>query len=541
MSLTKTSAKISIKDVVQKKSVKPTHFPRRLRPIDGKLTEANKSIAENRKSFFQQELTKPDINRYRLSHYENVCISLLQTGYHSAFTELFTLVETQKQTLAKADQSSTFKSPASLRERPDILHSSVDYLIRAELAEWARDYDEVYKTLLRAVDFFRLKTNEDFLVNHFLWRCSEVANKTLRLFRVLSQKSEESLSKEYSHFGNTASLLAKAKRRANEASFHIMTFLAETGEISAAYSTAKQLYETLENEKELYKVPPANPDQESDSRWIVRAPRMSAIVCEHLCRCLLHEAEQVGAENPSDKFPILSEALKFGTESGNQGLVGSCKLAISSIYEQLGDYNLAHKYAYEYYTLAEKLDDRHRVAACSAAIRIYEKLGDVQKAQRLLIKLERLANACNDPLVTIEVEKLVSQFHVRQTQDYTKAYEAAENGFRLALEAGISDMTKTMRLWCGIAKGQSLYVVFGRTVLCAPNDSDSMMSLLNWRSNRAQMQPIDHSKFRDITNFSMQRRREQVRENQKLVTSTQGRVHSVRKDKVTNSDAKKCQ
>ncbi|GAA51728.1 tetratricopeptide repeat protein 29 [Clonorchis sinensis] len=428
--------------------------------------------------------------RYRLSHYENVCISLLQTGYHSAFTELFTLVETQKQTLAKADQSSTFKSPASLRERPDILHSSVDYLIRAELAEWARDYDEVYKTLLRAVDFFRLKTNEDFLVNHFLWRCSEVANKTLRLFRVLSQKSEESLSKEYSHFGNTASLLAKAKRRANEASFHIMTFLAETGEISAAYSTAKQLYETLENEKELYKVPPANPDQESDSRWIVRAPRMSAIVCEHLCRCLLHEAEQ---------------------------------------------------YAYEYYTLAEKLDDRHRVAACSAAIRIYEKLGDVQKAQRLLIKLERLANACNDPLVTIEVEKLVSQFHVRQTQDYTKAYEAAENGFRLALEAGISDMTKTMRLWCGIAKGQSLYVVFGRTVLCAPNDSDSMMSLLNWRSNRAQMQPIDHSKFRDITNFSMQRRREQVRENQKLVTSTQGRVHSVRKDKVTNSDAKKCQ
>ncbi|TGZ57297.1 hypothetical protein CRM22_009950 [Opisthorchis felineus] len=523
MSLTQTSATISIKDVAQKKPVKSTHVPRRLRPINVKLTAANKSIIENQKTFFQPKLTKSDINRYRLSHYENVCISLLQTGYHSAFTELFTLVETQKQTRAKAGQSSTFRSPTSLREQPDILHSAVDFLIRAELAEWARDYDEEYKNLLQAVDFFRSKTNEEWLVNHFLWRCSEVANKTLRLFHVLSQKPEESLSKEFSHFGDIASLLAKAKRRSNEASFHLMTFLAETGEVSAAYSAAKQLYETLKNEKVVYKIPPENPDQESDSKWIVRAPRMSAIVCEHLCRCLLHAAGQLGTENPSDKFPILSEALKFGTESGNQGLVGSCKLAISSIYEQLGDYNLAHKHAYEYYILAEKLDDRHRVAACSAVVQIYEKLGDIPKAQRLLIKLERFANACNDPLVIIEVEKLVSQFHVKQTQDYIKAYEAAENGFRLALEAGSSEMTKTMRLWCGIAKGQSLYVVYGRAVLCAPNDSDSMVSLLNWRSNRVPMQPIDQFKLREITNFSMQRRREQVRENQKLVTSsTQG-------------------
>ncbi|OON13333.1 hypothetical protein X801_10894 [Opisthorchis viverrini] len=172
--------------------------------------------------------------RYRLSHYENVCISLLQSGYHSAFTELFTLVETQKQTHAKTDQSSTFRSSTLLRERSDILHSTVDYLIQAELAEWARDYDEEYKTLLRAVDFFRSKTNEDYLVNHFLWRCSQVANKTLRLFRVLSQKSEESPSEEFSHFGDIASLLAKAKRRANEASFHIMTFLAETAFGSAS-------------------------------------------------------------------------------------------------------------------------------------------------------------------------------------------------------------------------------------------------------------------------------------------------------------------
>uniref|UniRef100_A0A8C5UGL0 Tetratricopeptide repeat protein 29 n=1 Tax=Malurus cyaneus samueli TaxID=2593467 RepID=A0A8C5UGL0_9PASS len=94
------------------------------------------------------------IPSYRNSYKKNICIDMLRQGYHKSFSELLTLIQKWNAFREAAGPGSAIWHEKSLEEQPDKLDQLYHFLTRAEAAQRAGHYEEVYDSQLRLACFF---------------------------------------------------------------------------------------------------------------------------------------------------------------------------------------------------------------------------------------------------------------------------------------------------------------------------------------------------------------------------------------------------
>ena len=75
------------------------------------------------------------ISRYRNSYKHNLCLDMLQDGFHKAFCELFELLTKQKEMLMQEQGDSSEANAMVLEEEPEKLDTLKENLIAAETAQ----------------------------------------------------------------------------------------------------------------------------------------------------------------------------------------------------------------------------------------------------------------------------------------------------------------------------------------------------------------------------------------------------------------------
>ena len=73
-------------------------------------------------------------NRYRNTFFHNLCLEVLQGGFHRSFSEIFTLVKHQQKIVEDAGADSLLQDRTLLADQHEKLRNMKTHLTQAELA-----------------------------------------------------------------------------------------------------------------------------------------------------------------------------------------------------------------------------------------------------------------------------------------------------------------------------------------------------------------------------------------------------------------------
>ncbi|XP_010221099.1 PREDICTED: tetratricopeptide repeat protein 29-like, partial [Tinamus guttatus] len=119
-------------------------------------------------------LSKQEAAACRNSYKKNICIDMLRQGYHKSFSELFALIQKWNALREAAGPGSAIWQQPSLEEQPDKLDQLYHFLTRAEAAQRAGNYEEVYNNQLNLAYCFN-DSEDKWLRNYFYEQCFNTA------------------------------------------------------------------------------------------------------------------------------------------------------------------------------------------------------------------------------------------------------------------------------------------------------------------------------------------------------------------------------
>ncbi|XP_040887607.1 tetratricopeptide repeat protein 29 isoform X4 [Toxotes jaculatrix] len=119
-----------------------------------------------------QIFSKEEIAQFRNSVKQNICVQMLQEGYHRSFSELSFLLQSERDRRAAAEPGSALRLQTPLEEQQDKLETMRQHLSRAEQAERIGSWSVVCEHRLVLGQYF--SAPEDLLLSlYFYHSCAD--------------------------------------------------------------------------------------------------------------------------------------------------------------------------------------------------------------------------------------------------------------------------------------------------------------------------------------------------------------------------------
>ncbi|KAA3676608.1 uncharacterized protein DEA37_0012144 [Paragonimus westermani] len=170
---------------------------RKLSPIQcGQLSETINDQAT--KLHLRSELphlTRRDVTHVRLPFYELLCHTLLENGYHRAFSELFGLHQKQNKERRLAGPESSLWYVPPLAEQPEKVKLMAQHLSEAEAASRRRDAHTVFTSYLTLGLTFKESPDDLWLAEHFF-------KYTLDTATLITDDDSLKLAIAHQHYGH---------------------------------------------------------------------------------------------------------------------------------------------------------------------------------------------------------------------------------------------------------------------------------------------------------------------------------------------------
>uniref|UniRef100_A0A8C3BDR2 Tetratricopeptide repeat protein 29 n=1 Tax=Cairina moschata TaxID=8855 RepID=A0A8C3BDR2_CAIMO len=377
----------------------------------------------------------------RNSYKENICIDMLRQGYHKSFSELFTLIQKWNALREAAGPGSAIWQQKSLEEQPDKLDQLYHFLTRAEAAQRAGHYGEVYDNQLNLAYCFN-DPEDEWLRNYFYERCF-----------------------------NTAQLIkTDGGKRQAQAHAHAGLISEEQGHVMKAAEHYEAFYQLTEG-----------------STWKDEAGRTyNSLACEHLWRIYTLLADKM-LENKEQEQAIkmLRKAFIMAKAGGDKKMEGEAAYCLS----------LAYHFAGEEKTALSILNTSVKIftALCdsSGLGRAYEMIAKILvsqgKVDETLMSLEEFMKVAEDAHLSqslVDACVLLGNIY-NERGNYNKAFEYFTKAFEAASILNNLPLEGETKTYCGIAKTHKLMVAFNSYI--EAEDPVSLKYLLAWKENRSDM------------------------------------------------------
>ncbi|XP_061297147.1 tetratricopeptide repeat protein 29 isoform X4 [Pezoporus flaviventris] len=343
-------------------------------------------------------LSKQEAAANRNSYKKNICIDMLRQGYHKSFSELFALIEKWNALREAAGPGSAIWQQKSLEEQPDKLDQLYHFLTRAEAAQRAGHYEEVYDNQLNLAYYFN-DPEDKWLSDYFHEECFNTA----KLITTDIRKRE---AQAHANMGLIKEEQVGEMKIQGEATYCLSLAYYFAGENQTALST-------LDTSVKIF-------TPLCDSAGLSRA--YAAIA-----KILVSQGKAAETTKHLEEFMKAAENAHL-----RQSLVDACVL-LGNIYNEKGSYNEACEYFSQAYETAKTLNNLPLVDETKAYYGIAKahKLmvpfnshivaEDLISLKYLLAWKENRSDMCTDPL-TVEDACLLTEKLVMSTGRSLKSH-----------------------------------------------------------------------------------------------------------------------
>ncbi|XP_034257378.1 tetratricopeptide repeat protein 29 isoform X2 [Pantherophis guttatus] len=385
-------------------------------------------------------LSKQEAAAYRNSYKKNICIDMLQQGYHKSFAELFTLIEKWNALREASGPGSAIWLEKSLEEQPDKLDQLHYFLTRAEAAQRSENYGEVYCNQLNLAYCFN-KTEDRWLRNYFYEQCY-----------------------------NTAQLI-KIDGGRKEAEAH--------SNMGLVYEEQDNFLKAVEHYEAFYNLTVGRTWKDDTGR------NLNSLACEHLWRIYTLLADKM-LENKEEQEAIrtLTKALKMAEEE-NLKMEGETAFCLGIAYFSAGELQKAMLKLNICLKITKQLEDYVGLArAYQTVARVLLSQGKKDEAIRYLEMFMDIAKNIQQSQGLVDAYTFLGNIY-NESGNYNKACEYFNLAFEAANASNLSDLAlmNEIKVYCGIGKAHSLMLKVNTHIEAA--NPINLECLLDWKENRS--------------------------------------------------------
>ncbi|XP_055502397.1 tetratricopeptide repeat protein 29 [Leucoraja erinacea] len=376
----------------------------RVPPRKERIAEASRLEVRQR----SLKVSKKVINDYRNSYRHNICIDMLQQGYHKSFSEFTTLILYWNAVRENAGPGSDIWMEEPLNKQLNKLDHLQYFLTRAEAAERAGSFEEVYNNQLSLACYFK-KVADKLLSDHFFESClstskmivpcggQKMAEANANIGTAYEEKGE--LDKAAEHYEIFHELTVGQTWQDENCCLHfthactnlwrIYTSLADEKLESAqdkeareflrkAYDIAKEGGDTKMELAALYRVALgylSTGDPERAITYLQTYLELSSSIDDDAGLGKAYEAlamALLSTGNSSEALEYLKTFLGLAEKSGDKlSLIDACRF-LGIMYNNLGQYDVACEYIWRGYEIGMTLGDIHLVEIMQVHHGIYK-------------------------------------------------------------------------------------------------------------------------------------------------------------------------
>ncbi|XP_043827864.1 tetratricopeptide repeat protein 29 [Dromiciops gliroides] len=388
-------------------------------------------------------LTKEEAAGYRNSYKKNICIDMLQHGHHKSFCELFALIKKWHALREAGGIRSIFWMQTPLEELPEKLDQLYFFLTKAEDAELADHYEEMYNHIFALACYFD-NPDDKWLRNYFYERCFNIAQL----------------------------IKADGGRKEAEAYSHMGLLYEENGELAEAAEHYEIFHEMTEGR--LWK--DAN------------GHTLSSMACENLRRIYTMLAERMlNDKHYKQAIWTLLKACEKAKEGGDKKMEGEAAFALGLAYHEAGDFELAKSALNVFSDISIALDDAIGLSRAYEAIaKVLVSQGNMIEALAYLEKVVEIAKNTYQKRRMVEACTMLGDIY-NAKGFYTKACEFFKQAFDTTTEFMDIPLVDETKVHYGIAKAHQMMIAVNSYIECA--DFSSISHLLTWKKNRSYVFP----------------------------------------------------
>ncbi|KAM9330456.1 tetratricopeptide repeat protein 29 [Gastrophryne carolinensis] len=400
----------------------------------------DKSVKDHHHLTNIKELSKEETATYQNSFKHSICIEMLRQGYHKSFSEVFALIQKWNALRDAGGPGSAIWQQKPLEEQHEKLDQLQHFLTRAEEAQRAGYYEEVYKNQFALAQYF--KNEDQWLSNHFFVCCFQTAKK----IKIDGGKKEAEAHANLGMVDEEHGQLEKAAEH-YEAFYHL---------------TVGRIWK----------------DETGRSH--------NSLACDNLWRIYtLLSDKMLQNREWQQAIKTLIKALDMAREGHDKKLEGEAAYRLGLAHISSGNPQTAIKFLNTYMEISKELVDNVGLGkAYEAMAKALESQGKIAESIKYLENFIEVAK--NSNLYQSLVETCICLGEIFNARGkYEKACQYFSQAFEAAVHLGEIPLIEEAQVHFGIAKAHRMMLTVSRHTEAA--DYVSMDYLLAWKKNRSDM------------------------------------------------------
>ncbi|XP_041356982.1 tetratricopeptide repeat protein 29-like [Gigantopelta aegis] len=413
----------------------------------GKLRPLRKMLSKNERKMFEKlqslrtqlpVLTKRDTTKYRNTYKHNLCLDMLQEGYHMSFRELFALIQQQEEDRIRAGPDSIMWTQVMLHEEYEKLDMLKTHLTNAEAAERKYDYSQVYAERSILAKYF-LSTKDKWLSDHFFNTCLTT-----------SQAIE----------GDGGQAQAEGHR-------NVGISLKESGDYFQA-SKHFEAYHELASD---------------NTHWVnEEGVTFYTDACINLYNIYTNIGNQLEDSDPDSSLQLLLKAYQMASNSGDHKLRGESTYTLGLAYDKAGDEEKALLHLEDFLSTCKSANDYEGIGrACDAIAKTYSRAGKVSECIKYLKQFVETAEKSGQEVEFSKACHNLGNIY-NSLGKYEEATEYFSKAYNVSRAMGEASLIHANRVQYGIAMAHRMLKGFGNHII--QGHQPCLERLIEWKSAR---------------------------------------------------------
>ncbi|XP_077401442.1 tetratricopeptide repeat protein 29 [Vanacampus margaritifer] len=405
--------------------------------------KSKKSVQTTDKS--SRRLSKEDIAKFINSRKQNICVGLLQHGFHRSFSELFLLLRLDQERREGAEINSALSLQTPLEEQHAKIESIGLHLSRAEQAQRDGQWPAAYEQRLHLGTYFTAEGEDLWLSLHFYHTCTDAQEDG-------------------------------CMRHATEGRACLAELYLQQGQLDKAREQAELCVQMADEGGWLDSSGRSLPRRARESLWAIYSRQADA---------------RIKAGDPYEALELLHRGYTTATESENKHIEGEAAYQLGLAYYSVGDYDTSEQYLNTSMHICSTTEDFDGLGkAYKAVAKLCESKGNINNTIQLLETLVDISRSKSLHHHLVDACLCLGHVYTNKKQ-YDRARESLLQGYNVACDIG--DVTLVQKAQVSLASAHTRCIVGKYSADVESTVPAGLSRLLAWKVSRGLHEDSDHA------------------------------------------------
>ncbi|XP_051934742.1 tetratricopeptide repeat protein 29 isoform X2 [Hippocampus zosterae] len=392
-----------------------------------------------------RSLSKEDIAKFINSRKQNICVGLLQHGFHRSFSELFLLLRLDQERREAAEINSALSLQTPLEEQHDKIKSIGLHLSRAEQAQRDGRWPAAYEQRLHLGAYFTAELEDLWLSLHFYHTCTDAKEDG-------------------------------CMRHATEGRACLAELYLQQGQLDKARQQAELCVRMADEGAWLDSSGRPLPRRSRESLWAIYSRQADA---------------RIKAGDPDEALKLLHRGYTTATESENKHIEGEAAYQLGLAYYSVGDFDTSEQYLNTSMEICSTTEDFDGLGkAYKAVAKLCESKGNINTTIQLLETLVDMSRSKSLHHHLVDACLCLGNVYTNRRQ-YDRARESLLQGYNVACDIG--DVSLVQKAQVSLASAHTRCIVEKYSADVESTASAALSRLLAWKVSRGLHEASDNA------------------------------------------------